>query len=120
MTVYKEYSGNEWKNSLLLLGVQTSGSYNKGYRELALVNGMMPTDRRSPVIPGGELSSVKPENKSKYEASIAKYSVHYILQVPSEVDAFPSNPQGWEPLIFASTAGKGVFVLRNGLWNAQE
>jgi hypothetical protein len=120
MTVYKEYTENQWKNSLLLLGVQTSGSYNKGYRELALVNGMMPNDGRIPVIPGGELSSVKPENKSKYEASIARYSVYHIIQVPSQVDTFPSNPQGWEPLIFASTAGKGVYVLRNGLWNAQD
>jgi hypothetical protein len=119
MALYKEYQ-NQRKDSLLLLGVQTRGNYDKGYRELALVNGEMPTDGRSPVIPGGELSSVKPGNKSKYEASLARYSVHHILQVPFEVDNFRSSSASGEPLIFASTAGKGVYVLKNGLWNAQD
>ena len=121
MAVYKEYSQNQWRDSLLLLGIQTSRSYDKGYREVALVNGAMPMQGIDPVIPGGELvSSVKPENKSKYEASLARYSVHHILQIPNEVDSFPPNPQNWEPLLFASTAGNGIYVLKNGLWNAQE
>ena len=102
MAVYTQ--GNR---SFLLIGVQSSGNYNRGYRELVLDNGLMPTDDRRPVIPGGENSSVSPENKSKYEASLARFSVHYIIQVPGE------------PLIFASTSGRGVYVLRDGLWNAQ-
>ena len=60
------------------------------------------------------------ENLSKYEASLARYSVHHILQVPHEVDNLPASPQNWEPLIFASTGGKGVYVIKNGLWNAQD
>ena len=119
MALYKENSGGQWRDSILLLGVQTTGSYDKGYRELSLVNGAMPGDGRSPVRPGGENSSVKPENLSKYEASLARYSVHHILQVPNEVDNL-INSEGWEPLIFASTTGKGVYVLMNGLWNAQD
>ncbi|MDR1566355.1 MAG: hypothetical protein LBS48_03600, partial [Treponema sp.] len=59
-------------------------------------------------------SSVSTSNKSGYEASIARYSVYSILQVPEEVE--PKNP----PVIFAATANNGLQSLRGGSWNAEE
>ena len=113
MWIWEETGGS---NQLLLLGVQGDGSYNKGYRELTLVGGVPPASG-APVTPGGSLSSVKPDDKSRYDASLAKYSVYSILQVPLTVD---TPAAGKEPLIFASTALNGLFVLKDGQWNAQD
>ena len=121
----------EWKDSLLLLGVNNTGSYNKGYRELTLdLLGQPPVDplvNHAAVVPGSEHSSVKPGDKNKYEASLARYSVHDILQVPEITDNYPVDesldyvdPLDWQPVIFASTEMNGVYALKNGRWNAQD
>jgi hypothetical protein len=92
--------------TLLLLGVQSSGSYSKGYREVALdASGKLTGNA---VIPGTvSPSSITESNRSKYEASLAKYSVHYILPLSNGA------------MIFASTANSGLYSLRDGLWNAE-
>ncbi|MCL2834704.1 MAG: hypothetical protein FWD78_16155 [Treponema sp.] len=116
--------------SLLLLGVTGSGSYTNGYRELTLdIDGkpLLSADQKT-LTPGGALSSVKPDDKNKYEASLARYSVFSIRQIPEDIDDINSNSSapgayteqtGWQPLIFASTVNNGLYVLKDGRWNAQ-
>jgi hypothetical protein len=98
-------------DKLLLLGVQDAGNYKRGYREISLDASFQPDlINRSIRTPGDiELSSVKPEDRKKYEASIARYSVYHILQVP-----------GGSSVVFASTANNGLQSLKGGLWNAEE
>ena len=126
MTIWKSYEGSQWKDTLLLLGVQTTGYKDKGYREMILDSSSQP-QKIKPIEPGILPSSIKPADLSKYEASLARHSVHYMLQVPDEVDPYPRNssnkikdPKGWEPLIFAATTKDGIFVLKKGVWNAQD
>jgi hypothetical protein len=122
MSIWKEARNTEpdpdaapvwvWEDKLLLLGIQSTGSYSKGYREISLVPAGEP-DAGKPTggvrTPGtSEVSSVKQDDKKKYDASIARYSVYYILQVPGE------------PVVFASTANNGLQSLKDGLWNAEE
>ena len=132
MCVWKKYSSSSWTDTLLLLGVSNTGSSNRGYRELYLPGGV-PTiiDGQTLAIPGNDASpsSVDPGDRSKYEASIARYSVYHILQVPDSVDNYPHDgtpgpghyidPEGKHPKIFASTMQNGLQVLINGQWNAQ-
>jgi hypothetical protein len=108
----------EWKSTLLLLGVQSRSSYSKGYREISLDSAGKPT--AGVRVPGSRNpSSVTTEDRKKYDASLARYSVFYLLQVPGAVEAH-SNTPGWQPVIFASTANNGLQSLRDGLWNAEE
>jgi hypothetical protein len=125
MAVWNQYNPDstpEWKPALLLLGVRGS-SYSHGYRELVLEN-EKPTDAF--YTPGTHtVTSVK--SKSKYDASIGKHPVQFILQLPKDVFANnvyrdPADPdnEGWEPLIFASTSRNGLWSYRNGTWNAED
>jgi hypothetical protein len=120
MCVWKKYdeSGNA-TDKLLLLGIESSENYDSGYRELTLGNDGKPkTSNQEAVPPGGESSSIKPDDKSRYDASLARYNVYHILQVPEDVDPVPTGSQ---PLVFASTTKNGVWVLnRAGEWNAQD
>lgn len=116
MSVWKAWDGSGWRPTLLLLGIHSTGANNKGYREVELdSNGKVFNENvftpgtRSP-------SSVSTSNKSEYDASIARYSVHYILQVPVEVE----NPGDHQPVIFGATTRNGLQSLRNGRWNAEE
>ncbi|AEF82708.1 putative lipoprotein [Leadbettera azotonutricia] len=120
MSIWKEYinTGTEvapagvWESKLLLLGMQSRSSYSKGYREIELDSAgkpFMPPIHVEVNSPGSIIpSSVALEDRKKYDASIARYSVFHILQVPRE------------PVIFASTANNGLQSLRGGLWNAEE
>jgi hypothetical protein len=96
MCVWNE-SGTE---KLLLLGIEASGNYDNGYRELTLdSNGRPKTNAaQEPAIPGGDLSSVNPDSKSRYDTGLARYTVHHILQAPDD-------------LVFVATAKNGVWVL---------
>ena len=127
MCVWKKYdeTANAWIDSLILLGVSSGSKYSKGYREITLDSSGHPDSELR--VPGSiDPSSVSSGNKNKYEASIARYSVNFMAQVPDDVENFPrdengdiKNPGGWEPLIFASTVLNGMQSLRNGLWNAE-
>jgi hypothetical protein len=119
MSVWKEYeNGEKTGKSLLLLGIEGKGNYNNGYRELTLGSDGKPIPS-SPAIPGtGNPSSLKPDDKRRYEASLARYNVYYILQVPIDIDP-REDSTGWQPLVFASTSKNGVWVLnRVDGWNA--
>jgi hypothetical protein len=117
MSIWQENTGTDdtpaWEPKLLLLGIQSSSSYTKGYREVSLDAASTPPGKPigGAIIPGtntAEPSSISPDNKKKYDASLARYSVFHILQVPGE------------STIFASTANNGLHSLRGGLWNAEE
>jgi hypothetical protein len=119
MSVWRQWKGSAWKPALLLLGISSTGSNTKAYREVDLdSNGKL---LNSSVYVPGTRSPSSVSNKSEYDASIARYSVHYILQVPGEAEAYPSvKPEAYQPVIFAATAKDGFHSLRNGLWNAEE
>jgi hypothetical protein len=109
-----------FKPSLLLLGVQSSDSYNRGYREIKLDDpsgniGLVYLGSPGTATP----SSVAKSNRSKYEASLAKHSVTSIVQVPLTVDSLGAPPAR-QPIIFASTINSGLQSLEDGLWNAEE
>jgi hypothetical protein len=135
MTLWKRYDDGSatWVPALILLGVQSSGTYNKGYREINVDSSGIPLDGASPVEPGSlaspAYSSIARSDRSKYEASLYKYSVVSIMQVSDAVQPYPRdsqntsvyvNPSGWQPLILASTVNAGLQSLENGLWNAEE
>jgi hypothetical protein len=133
MTLWKKFDAGttSWIPALLLLGVQSSRTYNKGYREIDVDLSGVPLDSASPVEPGSlgppANSSIARGDRSKYEASLYKYSVVSIMQVSDDVEPYPRDslsnyvdPAGWQPLILASTINAGLQSLEDGLWNAEE
>jgi hypothetical protein len=105
MTAWSNGSGS--LDQLLLLGVHSDSSYKKAYREVTLDGSGAPTS--GPLDPGtGNPSTISSNDISKYEASIARYSVYFIFQAPND------------PTIFASTATNGLYRQKDGLWNAQD
>jgi hypothetical protein len=114
---------NQWKPSLLLLGIRGRGtSLTHGYREMVLENGRPTFNIRTP----GDNSPTSVTSKAKYAASIGTHPVESILQVPDVASGGPlnyrnfSSDPNWEPPIFASTAKNGVWSYREGEWNAEE
>ena len=93
-------------DNLLLLGVHNTGSYDRGYRECTLDGSGHPTSGTLKFPGDSNPSSVNPNDKSKYEASLARYSVYSILQFGDR--------------IYASTTVNGLYVLKDGQWNAQD
>jgi len=114
---------NQFKPSLLLMGVRGRGSsLTHGYREMILDNGKPSFTIKSP----GDDSPTSVVNKAKYSASIGTHPVESIMQLPDvsnggplNYSSFISDPD-WEPPIFASTAINGLWSYRKGEWNAEE
>jgi hypothetical protein len=116
---------NQWKPSLLLLGIRGKGtSLTHGYREMVLDNGKptFPINVKSP----GDDSPTSVANKAKYDAGIGTHPVESIFQVPDYNSGGPfyyrdfTDDPAWEPPIFASTAKNGLWAYRKGEWNAEE
>ena len=114
---------NQWKPSLLLLGIRGRGSsLSHGYQEMVLSNGRPTFEIKST----GDGSPTSVKNKAKYSASIGTHPVISILQVPDSSAGGPLNYlayseiPGWEPPIFASTSKDGLWSYRDGEWNAEE
>jgi hypothetical protein len=128
MCIWQKYENGAPKigESLLLLGIEGSGNYDNGYWELKLGSDGKPLTPVTLAKPGtdtdtNDTSSVKPDKKSSYEASLARYHVYHILQLPPNVDPPDPAKENWQPFIFASTTQNGVWVLdRSGGWNAQK
>jgi hypothetical protein len=114
---------NQFKPSLLLMGVRAKGSsLTHGYREMRLDNGRPSFDIKSP----GDDSPTSVVNKAKYSAGIGTHPVESIMQLPDINNGGPINYSSytgdpdWEPPIFASTAINGLWAYRKGEWNAEE
>jgi len=114
---------NQWRPSLLLLGIRGKGtSLSHGYREMVL-NGGKPTFNIK--APGAD-SPTSVVNKAKYDAGIGTHPVESIIQVPDSSNGGPLNYSSytgdpeWEPPIFAATSKNGLWSYRNGEWNAEE
>jgi len=114
---------NQWKPSLLLLGIRGKGtSTTHGYREMVLNNGKPTFSIKSP----GDDSPTSVKNKAKYDAGIGTHPVESIFQLPDFNSGGPINYQDftgdpdWEPPIFAATAINGLWSYRKGEWNAEE
>ena len=112
---------NQWRPSLLLLGVRGSSSTH-GYQEMILNNGTPTFSFKTP----GDGTPTSVANKAKYEASIRTHPVESILQLadfssggPIHYRDFTDDPE-WEPPIFASTSMNGLWSYRNGEWNAED
>jgi len=116
-------SKNQWRPSLLLLGIRGRGSsLSHGYREMVLDNGKPTFNIKSP----GDDSPTSVVNKAKYSASIGTHPVESIMQIPDinsggplSYHIFTGDPD-WEPPIFASTAKSGLWSYREGEWNAED
>jgi hypothetical protein len=114
---------DQWKPSLLLLGVRGSGtSRNHGYREVLLQNGLPNFEIRTP----GEESITSVRDGTKYSASIGIHPVEAILQIPDismggplDYSDLSGNPE-WEPPIFASTSKDGLWSYRSEEWNTED
>jgi hypothetical protein len=114
---------NQWKPSLLLLGIRGRGtSMTHGYREMVLDNGKPTFNIKSP----GNDSPTSVVNKAKYDAGIGTHPVESIMQLPDvnqggplNYSSYTSDP-AWEPPIFASTSKNGLWSYRKGEWNAEE
>jgi hypothetical protein len=114
---------NQWKPSLLLLGIRGKGtSLTHGYREMVLDNGRPTFNIKSP----GDDSPTSVVNKAKYAAGIGTHPVESIFQLPDFNSGGPfyyrdfTDDPAWEPPIFASTAKNGLWSYRKGEWNAEE
>jgi len=114
---------NQWKPSLLLLGIRGKGSsLAHGYREMVLANGRPTINIKSP----GDGSPTSVVNKAKYDAGIGTHPVESIYQVPDYNSGGPfyyndfANDPAWEPPIFASTSKNGLWAYRKGEWNAED
>ena len=131
MCVWREYDPayvdpdpayNKWKPSLLLLGIQDTGTNTAhGYRELTLESDGKPAD--SYQIPGSSVpSSVLSE--SMYHTSIGNHPVMSILQLPNGIVTYPdmTENEDWQPPIFASTQRNGLWSYdpEEDQWNAEE
>jgi hypothetical protein len=112
MSIWNNGTASPAGDKLLLLGIYDTGSYNKGYREIELdpANSNRPYDSAVVNSPGS-ISPSTVDDRRKYDATLARYSVYYIHQAPDRV-------------VFASTAINGLQSLRlsNGkpIWNAEE
>jgi len=114
---------NQWKPSLLLLGIRGEGtSLTHGYREMVLENGRPTFNIKSP----GSDSPTSVVSRAKYAASIGTHPVEAIMQVPDTNSGGPlpyrnfTGDPDWEPPIFASTAKSGLWSYREGEWNAED
>jgi len=114
---------NQWRPSLLLLGIRGKGtSLTHGYREMLLENGRPTFNIKSP----GDDSPTSIVNKAKYDAGIGTHPIESIYQVPDFSSGGPfyyrdfTDDPTWEPPIFASTSKNGLWVYRKGEWNAEE
>jgi len=113
---------NQWKPTLLLMGIRGGNSLTHGYREMVLDNGKPTFNLKSP----GDSSPTSVVNKAKYAASIGTHPVEFIMQIPDANSGGPlsyrnfSGDPDWEPPIFASTARNGLWSYRKGEWNAEE
>jgi len=114
---------NQWKPSLLLLGIRGKGtSLTHGYREMVLDNGKPTFNIKAP----GDDSPTSVVNKAKYDAGIGTHPVEAIYQIPDFNSGGPfyyrdfTDDPAWEPPIFAATAKNGLWSYRKGEWNAEE
>jgi len=114
---------NQWKPSLLLLGIRGRGtSTTHGYREMVLDNGRPTLEIKSP----GDDSPTSVANKAKYDAGIGTHPVESIFQLPDFSSGGPfyyrdfTDDPAWEPPIFAATSKNGLWSYRKGEWNAEE
>ena len=108
----------EWKPALLLFGIQGQNtSTSHGYREMVLDKNSGRPLVISLKMPGSEAPTTVTE-QAKYNASIAKYPVRSILQMPKEMVSSPLSELDLP--IFASTVLKGLWSCRNGEWNAED
>jgi hypothetical protein len=124
MCVWKQHDSvdNAWKPVLLLLGVSDFGTEH-GYREMVLDNGK-PTGSgiKSPDKEEDNSIPCSIKEKSKYAASIGKYPIMAILQLPETVKDYEKNAGG-DRTIFAATSTKGLwsYKLRDDWgWNAED
>jgi hypothetical protein len=109
-------------NKLFLVGIRGSSSAY-GYREIPL----LPPDPNQPgsdrslgttlQVPGdGAAGGTTVSNTAKYNSSLEKQALNSILMAPKEVS---TEGTGKYPVIFASTQKNGLWVYRDGSWNAQ-
>lgn len=92
---------------LLLVGfVNTSSSYTRGYLELALSSGAMPSSIsfKSP----GEGSPTTVSDKDTYEQSLGRKAITALYQGPNKA------------VLFASTSLDGLWSCRDQTWNEEE
>lgn len=97
------------KADLLLVGfVDTSSSYSRGYLELPLSSGAMPSSIsfKSP----GEGSPTTVSDNDTYEQSLGRKAVTALYQ----------GPNGANAVLFASTSLDGLWSCRDQTWNKEE
>ncbi|MEJ5189734.1 MAG: hypothetical protein WHT84_11030, partial [Breznakiellaceae bacterium] len=103
------YAPSDTTADLLLVGfVNTSSSYTRGYLELTLSSGAMPSSIsfKSP----GEGSPTTVSDNDTYEQSLGRKAVTALYQ----------GPNGANGVLFASTSLDGLWSCRDQTWNKEE
>ena len=129
MGVWRKYDGNEWKSSLLLLGVSSIDTTH-GYVELVLDAYGKPASGSKIKSPdereeAGFIAPNSMHEPDKYQQNIGKHAIMAILQLPDTVVDYSRRTlnENWQPPLFASTSSNGLWSYRERAgqwsWNAE-